>query len=535
MGKVRFSVVLALTLCLALFGSSVWAEGNSKAFEPYDPPIEMSWARDLGDSLANDIASKLDGERIEDNRWTRDIEARLGIKTAYQWIASSNEYEQKMNMAIAAGDLPDYFWVNQSQLRQLADADMLVDLKALYEEYAAPFTREILEAGGQAPFESATVDGKLLAIPEVSPMLDGYSYLWIREDWLENLGLEAPSTMDELIQVIEKFTHDDPDGNGENDTVGIVFDKSLYYNLNGFFAGFHAYPTNWVERDGQVVYGGIQPEVKQALGALQSLFANGCIDREFGVKDATKAYEVIAAGKAGVYFGGHWSSSGEMKSCKLNVPEAQWSCYMVPSCDDTPASEAMAVNTWGYTVAKKGAAHPEAIVKLYNLYIENLYGETGDYEHWGNDEIDGIWQMAPVRCHDPFVNLTAYRDIWTAIAEGKEQELRGVAKEYYNNYAAFAVDGDVQFWDWERMFAQEKSPFAVIDEVEKQGLIFTDAYLGAPTPTMVERMSTLDELQLNTYTKIILGELEVESGFEEFAENWIKLGGQQITEEVNAF
>lgn len=523
---------ILVMLCLLLSTSAALAEGAG--FEAYDPPITMVWARQTADDLLNRIASTLEGETLEDNCWTRDIEERLGIKVEYSWIATS-DYEQKMNMAIASGDLPDYIWVNQSQMKQLADAEMLIDLKPYWEEYALPFTREIFECGGTAPFDSATVDGKLLAIPQISPMLDNYSYLWIREDWLDNLGLTAPQTMDELLGIIRAFTHDDPDGNGENDTIGIVFDKTLYYNLNGFFSGFHAHPENWVEKDGQIVYGGIQPEVKDALKALQDLFKEGCIDPEFGVKDSVKAYEAIAAGKAGVYFGGHWSSSGEMKSCKLNFPETQWSCYMIPSCDETPASQALALNVWEYAVALEGAEHPEALVKLYNLYVENMYGETGDYEHWGNDEIDGIWQMAPVRMHDPFVNLTAYRDIWEAINAGTADQLTGVAKEYYVNYAKYALENDVNFWDWERMFANEKSPFAVIDEVEKQGLFFTDAYLGTPTETMVERMSTLEELQVNTYTKIIIGELEVEAGFEEFASNWLKLGGEQITEEVNAF
>ena len=525
-----FSLMLCLLLLLGCIPSDAYAADID--YGKYDPPITMVFARSVGDTLLNDMAGKLDGETLESNRWTDLILDELGIKIVYQWVAKINEWAQKLNMAIAAEDLPDYFWVQLSHLKQLADADLLVDLGPAYEELAMPLTKNTLEVGGLAPFEAATIDGKLLSIPHVAPMLDGYSYLWMREDWLDTLGLQAPETTDDL-EIIRQFTLNDPDGNGAKDTYGLLIDKSLWNTLNGFFYAYHAYPEGWIKKDGRIVYGGVQPEMKQPLRALQQLFKEGAIDPEFGVKDLSKADELVAAGRMGVYYGGHWLSVAGMQSGKINNPATQWSCYSIPSCDDQPAVEPLANHVWEYVVAKKGAANPEALVKLFNLYIEMLYGETGDYEHWGNDEIDGIWQMAPIRCHDPHVNLNAYRDIWEAINNGTETSLTGVALEYYNNYANYALRGDVAFWGWERMFAKEKSPFAVIDEVAKRNGYFTVAFVGTPTETMVERWSTLKELQDATVTRIILGELDVDEAFEKFVSDWRAMGGDLIEQEIN--
>ena len=67
------------------------------------------------------------------------------------------------------------------------------------------------------------------------------------------------------------------------------------------------------------------------------------------------------------------------------------------------------------------------------------------------------------------------------------------------------------------------------------GNLFVDNFAGAPTPTMVDRWATLQELQNTTFTRIIVGDLDVDSGFAEFVDSWLKLGGQDITEEVSAW
>ena len=71
--------------------------------------------------------------------------------------------------------------------------------------------------------------------------------MFIRQDWLDNLGLKMPTTIEELKEVARAFTEDDPDGNGQNDTYGLAVDgvevltKSIG-TLEGFFECFGLYP-----------------------------------------------------------------------------------------------------------------------------------------------------------------------------------------------------------------------------------------------------------------------------------------------------
>ena len=185
-----------------------------------------------------------------------------------------------------------------------------------YEQYASPLLKQILEDLNGRAKEEATVNGRLLALPSAHP--EDISMMWIRQDWLDRLGLAPPSTMEELEYVARAFVEQDPDGNGQKDTVGITAGASLYdnytagpgsFNLNPLFSAFNAYPGFWLQgEDGRPVYGSIQPATRTALAALRTLYEQGLIDRDMGIRD-TEA-EAVIEGKAGIFFapsfGGDW-------------------------------------------------------------------------------------------------------------------------------------------------------------------------------------------------------------------------------------
>ncbi|MNY55159.1 hypothetical protein D3C86_1911100 [compost metagenome] len=72
---------------------------------------------------------------------------------------------------------------------------------------------------------------------------------------------------------------------------------------------------------------------------------------------------------------------------------------------------------------------------------------------------------------------------------------------------------------------------AITDQYDKNNQFLLEKFVGAPTPTMVERKATLEKLQNEVFVKIILGD-PIDT-FDKFVEDWKKLGGDQITEEVN--
>ena len=193
---------------------------------PYDPPIELSFVGE-NSIFIEELMQKFPGETLSDNRWTRLYEDVLGIKIVYDWIEKGDMYGKKLGVAISSGDIPDVVRVDASQLRFYSNAGQIQDLTEAYQEYATDFTKEVLTQEGLSPFQAATIEGKLMGIPQIDSSIDKASLIWIRTDWLDNLGLEPPRTMDELIEIAKAFTEKDPDQNGLSMTLSVSLPPTI--------------------------------------------------------------------------------------------------------------------------------------------------------------------------------------------------------------------------------------------------------------------------------------------------------------------
>ena len=167
---------------------------------------------DAGKNVELTYMHKLNGtekyvgsDDINNNVYTRCYQDELGITLKYTIAAAGDDYTQKLTMAIASNDLPDLMDLPPEEFSELANAGMLADITDAYDTYASDLLKETIEADGGVQLASAKVDGKLYGLPQLSAADGTCDLLWIRTDWLENLGLKAPSTMDELLEVARAF------------------------------------------------------------------------------------------------------------------------------------------------------------------------------------------------------------------------------------------------------------------------------------------------------------------------------------------
>jgi len=510
-------------------------------FGKYDPPIELTTVRNLNDVVENNVLSVLKGETFEDNRWTRLYEDQLGIKLKYNWVIkggdTSDQYVQKLNVTLASGELPDFITVNAVQLKQLAESDQIEDMTALYDQYASPFTKEVLTQEGSGPLDAATFDGKLMAIPQVESSIERSMYIWIRTDWLNKLKLQPPKTIADVMAISKAFTENDPDDNGKKDTYGLGLTKDVFggaMGLEGFMAGFNAYPNIWLEDEsGKLVFGSIQPETRKALQALQEMYKNGQIDKEFGIKDGGKVSEQIAAGKIGMEYGEQWNSIWPLQLNKNNDKDAQWQAFPIVSESGEAPKVPLKFSTTKFIAVKKGAKNPEAVIKLFNLHLDKNWGETAEFDkYYAPPDAESVWQLSPVTPYPLKKNLDAFRQIDAARKAGDMSTLKGEAKTIQEKLDMFASGSSEGFalWGWERIYSAEGS-MGIADQYDRNNQFLMDKFVGTPTPTMVERKTTLEKMQNETFIKIILGQPIEE--FDKFVADWKKLGGEQITQEVN--
>lgn len=499
----------------------------------YDPPIELSFVRENNDAL-EELLKELPGETLEHNRWTDLYEEVLGIRITYDWTEWSSIYSRKLGVSLASREIPDIVRVNAEQLRVLSNEGLVQDLTGVYNSYATPLTRKVLGEEGSGPFDTATIDGKLMAIPETTSSIEGAMFLWIRTDWLERLGLAAPQTMDDVLAISKAFTEDDPDGNGKHDTFGLAATKYLWdpvMGLTGFMAGYGAYPGIWIkDGTGKLVYGGIQPEIKKALLVLQDMYRTGQIDREFPFKDGVKASDSIEKEQIGMLYGEQWASFMAQLSREAN-PQAEWQAFPLVSESGAAPKIPLPFSTNQFLAVRKGAPHPEALVKLFNLHLEKSWGATSEVERYYNAP-QAVWKLSPVTPYPVRKNLDAFRELETYRRTGNTSVLRDEAKTIQKRIAAYEAGGEDSEtgWGWEKTYGPAGA-FSILDRYEKNHQLLYESFVGAPTETMIEKEKILYNLQIDTFLDIIQGRPIGE--FDEFVAQWNKLGGEQITAEVN--
>jgi len=513
----------------------------------YDPPITVSVVRKFNTEL-----EFVKGQDWDNNPYTNGLRDELGIQLKNLWIVDDQQYPNKLNVSMISGDMPDVFEVNLQQLQMLVEAGAIADLTEAYDKYASDLAKQSFGEGGGVVLEAVTFGGKLMAIPNGGTLgREDSHFIWIRKDWLANLNLEPPKNMDDVIKIAKAFANDDPDGNNKKDTFGLNLDETLFNGwagLDGFFNGYHAYPFNpggknstgmnlmFLNKDGKLAYADIQPEVKTALGKLQELYKAGAINPEFSVMDGLKSAELATAGKVGMTFGQFWNAGWPLSDLKAKDPKVDWGVFPLVSADDQQvlktSNNIMPNRFW---VASKKAKNPEAVVKFLNFYLEKNYGETRneDYHIIKQDGKDiSIFGLSPVLGGFSETNQNDYFAVQEALKSSDPSKLNPTAKGYYDGILSYR-DGNMNGWMNEALFGSEDaSAYGILSTYKKNNEFMTNAYLGAPTPTMQKNGPALKDLQVETFTKIIMGEEPLEA-FDTFVENWGKQGGTQILNEVN--
>jgi len=356
-------------------------------------------------------------------------------------------------------------------------------------------------------------------------------------DWLKKLNLPAPKTMQDVLNIAQQFTKNDPDGDQKADTFGIAFSKTLWGSpgLEGFFNAYHAYPNVWIKKNDSLEYGGVQPEDKTALEQLQKMYADGEIDPEFGVKDSTKVNESLD--KIGVVFGLHWLPLAPLQAFKDKDPNVDWQAFPIPSIDATPAAAQTTFPTSVFYVVRKGVEHPEVAVKMLNLllYTKTPENNTGDNNLYQKLDIaaDGYttWQFGLVEASEAKKNQLQQTLIKDALKTKDTSKLNAEYTDTYNKIVSFE-QGNNSNWQWDRIFGPEGSSQSVLNTYIEQNTLMPDQYYGPATDTMTAKKSSLDQLELEDFTKIIMGDAPL-SDFDKYLANWKSLGGDQITKEVN--
>lgn len=531
-------LTILLTLCLVLGGTFALAE----AVDPYGPVSDETVVITVGRAESANVSYD-EGEDSANNYIVRYLEENLNVDYQYAFSVDDSTYVTKVNMAIASGDIPDVMNVTYTQLVQLVEAGAVEDMTDAFNTYASDSLRKCFDSTNGVTLELGTFDGKLMGIGDICPGMDAVPVLWVRGDWLDACGLEVPTTWDEVVNVAKTFLEKNPSGKV---TTGIAVRDDIVqpnggtYQLNAIFNYFGAYPEQWIyDENGDVVYGSITDETRDALAAIAGLVQDGVLNASLAVMDDSQCYELIANDQCGMFWGAWWNGQWPVVNIMGGMDD---SAYFVPVltlanpetgkfdvCGKSPT------NT--FIVVKKGCSEDvkEAVVKTINYQYDLDQAQAEGVRPNGMDS-NFSWHYYPINvlhC-DYDAKEIQIAEVMEVIAGNMDyDDLSGDGKTWYNGYTTVMNSSfreayntnlaTANAWGW------ATGALCVQSAGDQVNMFPAASY--ADTPSMEKLWTAMETLEEEYFLKVITGEETLDS-WDDFVAEWKNLGGDTITAEM---
>lgn len=484
-----------------------------------------------------------DGETYENNAYTRLLNERLNVQNQDVFEAMDEQYTDNVTMVIAQNDLPDVMIVEDlDELQYLVDNDMIADLTDSYNNCMSDTIKNIYGSYGRDILDVVTFDGKIMAIPETN-ISDGPNLIWLRKDWMDALGLSAPRTLSDVEEIIRQFKEKDPGHNGEGNTVGLVCDTSLCggcgysseYTLDIIFAAYGAFPKQWIyDGDGNVVYGSVQPEAKEALAHIHELYKEGILDQDFLMRTSSNLIELIVDGQCGSFFGPWWAPNNPLMQAVEQNKDAEWQPYLIATEESGLTSYHTQNPSGKYIVVRKGYEYPEIACKIVSVLFDYLrYNDRDNQEivDYYKENVDPTARPFAINVDYNNALQICYGELNHVFAGDKSaDDLNVLEYSYYEACESYLKDAEnASAEDW-AAYTSRITACKILNDGRTNKV--ESLYFGE-TETMVTDWWSLENLESDTYLKIVTGESSLDE-FDRFVENWYQNGGETITKEVRA-
>ncbi len=517
-------------------------EARTTPFGAYPETIEYT----LGKMTSVNNSNMPENDTYTDNAYTRYIKSVINVQNVDAFEANDSQYDTNVSMVISMGSLPDIMVVSsQDEVEQLVEAGLIEDLTESYNNCISDRIRKMYESYGDSLKDMVTYDGKIMALPETN-ITDGPNLVWLRKDWMDKLGLSEPHTIDDVVNIVKHFISEDPENNGVDasgkpNTVGLAVDTdvtgecgySSEFLLDIIFACFGAYPKQWIMNDdGEIVYGSVTDEAKEALSYINNLYNQGVIDNDFLLRTSTNICELIENGLCGSFFGPWWAPNNPLANAVSRNPDADWQPYLIATDSDGTTSYHSQNPCYKYVVVRKGYEHPEIAAKMISVMFDKVRFDCTDSEEFKNYYQINVEPTArPLSINVDYNNALSicYRNIDAAISGRKNPDsLELLERSFYDACSEYIKNANKTSTQWAAYMSRIKA----CSLIAQDNIKVVDSLYFKTTDTMKSHWWRLKAKEKEAYLKIISGEEDI-SYFDTFVKEWNEQGGQTITSEVS--
>jgi putative aldouronate transport system substrate-binding protein len=302
--------IMLFVLGALLIAPAVFAEGSAEGAEGQAEVNEISWYFKEGNAQVTD-----------DWYAVQKIEEDLGIHFTHISPGGS-DYLTRLQLLLASREVPNIITSYPELSANLIKWGVVQPVNKYVIDEAGTYIPNLVKnsLNWDAGVKMMTrADGNIYGVP-CTNNTNLTTSQWIRMDWLDNLGLDVPTTMDEFVAVLRAFTFDDPDGNGKDDTKGTMMNE--HWGARIYAVPFAAVPGNYYPYGDGFTLGQYHPRHKEYLGFLRDLIGEGLIDPELPTLRWDEVNERLVGGKFG--FGWGWFNNRAEAKMREIEPNAVW-------------------------------------------------------------------------------------------------------------------------------------------------------------------------------------------------------------------
>ncbi|WP_248928788.1 extracellular solute-binding protein [Paenibacillus hamazuiensis] len=275
--------------------------------------ISFSFAVSANNNKAAESAND-----IQSNKWVKQLAELTGADIRYQ-VLPTNQFEQKLSLLLAGGELPDVvqgFMPADARMNGSVEAGLFRPLDDLLSKYG----QHLLKTIPKEAWDSVSYNGRIYALPQFLSN-PARRTTFLRMDLLKQSGLPVPKTMDDVLNVLRAFKK-----------LGV---EQPYQMREAFkyadlpLAAYDVLPA-WERQGDRVVPKFFHAErMMQALQAYKTMYDEKLISKEFATINPTMFANMIYAGKSGMWTGNAASLGAFDSQIRQSVPSA--SVEAIPS------------------------------------------------------------------------------------------------------------------------------------------------------------------------------------------------------------
>ena len=374
------ALVAAAALCV-----SMCACGKKETAKKQD--IDLSGGYPIKTDVTLTYWMELNGNvsatasNMGDTEFAKGLAERTGVKVTYLHPAVGQQIEA-FNLMVASGDLPDiieHFWLDA--MPGAPDAalqeEVIIPINDLMKEYSPNLTKYLAE-NPDVDRAVKTDNGTYYTYPKVNgdAKLGITAGIVFRKDWLDESGLQVPTTIEEWEKVLTTFK----EKNGASAPLTLKSTQADYlYRTLGSSSEYYL-------DNGKVSYGVYDENFKRALQTLADWYKKGLLDKNYTLNDATIVDSNMLNGLSGATFASGGSGMGKWLSAKQGEKYDLVGAEL-PLIDGKPNKYGLMFNPYnGYNSASISTKceYPELAAK----YLDYLYGEEGHM--YGNFGTEGV-------------------------------------------------------------------------------------------------------------------------------------------------